>query len=241
MTKIAASIRPRSYEHAEDLLLSAQIAGAEMIELWCDRIDLEDAKKLIVVSELPIIVNLKDESEQGYFEGTIYDRIKILEQLIDQGAHLMDIPFVPELNSIDLERFGGKIILSHHDFTTTPSLDDIEDLIDQMLVLKPAVIKLAFTVNQEIDLMNLFKLQTNRRDLWGKCIVLGMGQKGMVTRMMSSMFKHPFTFACIDKYSKTAPGQMTIEQLRKVWKRFGFQSNSAPKIHLKPINRPDEI
>lgn len=240
MTKIAASIRPRSYEHAEDLLLSAQIAGAEMIELWCDRISIEDAKKLIIVSELPVIVNLKDESEQGDFNGTIYDRIKILEDLVNQGAVLMDIPFVPELNAIDLDRLNGKIILSYHDFESTPSLDEIEDLIDQMLRLKPEVIKLAFTVNQEIDLMNLFKLQTNRRDLWGKCIILGMGHKGMVTRMMSNMFKHPFTFACIDKYSKTAPGQMTIEQLRKIWKRFGFQTSPKLQIALKPINRPED-
>lgn len=240
MTKIAASIRPRSYEHAEDLLLSAQIAGAEMVELWCDRIDIEDAKKLIVVSDLPIIVNLKDESEEGDFKGTVYDRIKILEELVSQGAFLMDIPFVPELNEIDLERLNGKIILSYHDFESTPSLDEVEDLIDQMMKLKPEVIKLAFTVNQEIDLMNLFKLQTNRRDLWGKCIILGMGQKGMITRMMSNMFKHPFTFACIDKYSKTAPGQMTIEQLRRIWKRFGFQTSPKLKIALKPINRPED-
>lgn len=222
MTKIAASIRPKTYEEGEDLILSAQIAGAEMVELWCDRIDLESAKKLVVISELPVIVNLKDSSEDGDFTGTIYERIKILEDLIFQGAAFLDLPFCDELESIDLDRLTPHLILSSHNFDETPSLDEIEILINKMQALNPRYLKLAFTVRQEIDLMNLMKLQTNRRDLWGKCIILGMGPKGIITRVLSSMFKHPFTFASIDNYSKTAPGQMTISGLKKVWKRFGM-------------------
>lgn len=234
MTKIAASIRPRSYEHGEDLILSAQIAGADMIELWCDRLFPDTAQKLVLVSELPVIVNLKDESEHGEFHGTMFERIKILEDLITQGAVLIDLPYTKDLEYVDIERLSKNLILSYHDFKGTPSLDEIETLINKMLMLNPKYIKLAFSVNQEIDLMNLFKLQTNRRDLWGKSIILGMGQKGMITRMTSSMFSHPFTFACIDQYSKTAPGQMTISQLRKIWKRFGFQDTPGPKISLTP-------
>lgn len=233
MTKIAASIRPRSYEHGEDLILSAQIAGAEMIEIWCDKLDIADAKKLVVISELPVILNLKDASENGEFKGNMFERIKILEDLLKDGAELIDIPFTEELKGVDIERLKPNLILSYHDFNGTPSLDEIENLINQMTKFGPKIIKLAFTVNQEIDLMNLFKLQTNRRDLWGSSIIIGMGPKGMITRMMSTMFNHPFTFACIDKYSKTAPGQMTIEQLKKNWRRFGFTNKSGPKIKLQ--------
>jgi 3-dehydroquinate dehydratase type I len=236
MTKIAASIRPRSYEHGEDLILSAQIAGADMIELWCDKLNPEDAKKLVIISELPVIANLKDKSENGEFKGTMYEKITFLEELIQNGAVLIDLPFCEELKQVDIERLTKNLILSYHDFEATPSLDEIENIINSMEQLNPKYIKLAFSVQREIDLMNLFKLQTNRRDLWGKSIILGMGQRGMVTRMTSSMFSHPFTFACIDKYSKTAPGQMTITQLRKIWKRFGFQDNPKPIITRKPPN-----
>jgi 3-dehydroquinate dehydratase type I len=222
MTKIAASIRPRSFEQGEDLLLSAQIAGAQMIELWCDRLDLDTAKKLVIVSELPVIVNLKDESEKGEFEGTIYDRIKYLEELVKEGATFLDLPYTKELESINLSRLAENLIVSYHDFEATPSLDEIETIINRMQSVNPAVIKLAFQVEQSIDLNNLLKLQINRKDLWGRSIILGMGHKGMITRLMSKTFQHPFTFACIDKYSKTAPGQMTISQLRKLWRRFGF-------------------
>lgn len=222
MTKIAASIRPRSFEHGEDLILSAQIAGAQVIELWCDRLDLETAKKLVVVSELPVIVNLKDKNEKGEFKGNIYDRIKYLEELVLNGAAYLDLPYCTELPSIDLLRLQPNLIVSYHDFKSTPSLDEIEVIINNILSLKPKIIKLAFQINQDIDLNNLLKLQINRRDLWGNSIILGMGHKGMLTRVMSKTFQHPFTFASIDKYSKTAPGQMTISQLKKLWKRFGF-------------------
>jgi 3-dehydroquinate dehydratase/shikimate dehydrogenase len=223
MTKIIASIRPKNFEDGEDLILSAQIAGAEMIEIWCDKMDLADLKKLVIISELPVMVNLKDKSEKGLFTGTMFERIKFLEALINEGAAYLDLPFSEELSAVDLDRFKGKLVISAHDFEQTPSLDEIENLIGKILKLNPAILKLAFKVNKEIDLVNLFQLQVSRRELWGKSVILGMGQKGAITRVMSKMFQHPFTFASIDRFSRTAPGQMTIEQLNKIWRKFGFK------------------
>lgn len=222
MTKIAVPIRPKNYEEGENLILTAQILGAEIIEIWCDRLELKDAQRLVVASELPVIVNLKDESENGKFKGDIYDRIKFLETLVNEGATYLDLPYNDELRNTDLERFRDKLIISFHDFDRTPTLPELEEKIEKIQQLNPAIIKVATKVVQDIDMLNLFKVQINHKELWGKCVILGMGPKGKLTRVLSKMFQQPFVFGAIDSKYRTAPGQLTIKQLKNEWKRLSL-------------------
>ena len=220
MTKIVVPIRPTNFDDGQDLLLSAQIVGADYIELWCDRLDLLDAKKLIALSELPIIANLKDDSEQGEFTGNIFERLKCLQEMLEEGAALVDIPFNQDIVNTDLSRFEDKFILSFHDFKETPTILDLEDLMVRMLKKNPKYLKIATHLNSDIDLLNMLKLQLSTRELIGKGILIGMGPRGKILRILSKTFGHPFVFASIDARHKTAPGQFTVEELKKEWKRW---------------------
>jgi 3-dehydroquinate dehydratase len=49
-----------------------------------------------------------------------------------------------------------------------------------------------------------------------------MGKLGIASRVLSPFFGAEFTFASIDDQSKTAEGQMSIDDLRWVWKMLGL-------------------
>lgn len=220
MTKIVVPIRPRDFDEAQDLVLTAQIVGADFIELWCDRLEFADAKKLILLSELPIIANLKDESENGEFKGSIFERLRYLEEILKEGAAYVDIPYNDDIATTDLTRFDDKVILSYHNFDQTPSLLELEELLIKMFKKNTAFIKIATQVNNDIDLLNLLKIEVNHRELIGKGIVLGMGPRGRILRILAKTFGQPFVFAAIDARHKTAPGQFTVDELNKEWKRW---------------------
>jgi 3-dehydroquinate dehydratase type I len=229
MTKIVIPIRPIILSEGLSLYNKVVLHGADYTELWCDKLKLEDAKELVRRKQTPLVVNLKDAREGGNFSGTFNQKLNYLSELAQRGADYIDIPFTQDLVEKELETLSGKVILSYHDFKSTPSLPDLEHLQEQMMALNPAIIKIATQVNREIDIINLIKLQLNSPLTRNKRIIIGMGEKGKVTRAMSPMFENTMTFACFDQKSKTAPGQLTIDELRDEWARLNLNGWWANK------------
>ena len=222
MTKIAIPIRPLIL--SEGLVLYNKVVqqGADITEIWCDKLKLEDAKELVKKKQTPLVVNLKDAIEGGIFSGTFNQRLAYLSELANYGADYIDIPFSHDLKPKELEGLAPKLILSYHNFESTPSLPELERIQEEMLRLNPAVVKLATQVNREIDIINLIKLQLNSPHTRNKRIIIGMGEKGKVTRAISPMFENIMTFASLDEKSKTAPGQMTVDELKNEWHRLSL-------------------
>ncbi len=226
MIKIAIPIRPMIYDEGHTLMAKARKLGADVVEIWCDKLKLEDAKNLVRHKELPIILNLKSPDEGGEFKGTFSERMQYLAAAAAYGADFIDIPFSHEVTEKDIDSIKDKVILSHHDFEVTSPLPDLEQLISSMIKLKPKMIKLATTVNREIDLINLFKLQINYPEYRDARIIIGMGEKGKVTRVMAPMFNQPMTFASLDDNHITAPGQISINELTAQWQGLNLITSS---------------
>lgn len=224
MTKIAVPIKPMIRDEGLSLMGRAIREGAEIVEIWCDQLRLEDAKDLVRLKDCPIIINLKDKSENGKFVGTMRERLNYLETVASYGADYVDIPFTPELTATDLEKLKDKLLLSYHNFTATPPLPDLEDLIDKMAALNPAAIKLSTQVNREIDLINLFKLQVNYPKYRDQRVIIGMGDKGKVSRLLAPMFHNIFMFAALDHGHETAEGQLTVAELKHEWAKLGMDN-----------------
>jgi 3-dehydroquinate dehydratase type I len=54
-----------------------------------------------------------------------------------------------------------------------------------------------------------------------KIVSFAMGKLGVPSRVLSPVFGAEFTFAAIDDDSKTAVGQLSIDNIRDVWKLLG--------------------
>lgn len=195
--RICASI---AGDNPEDQIRKASMLGASIIELRFDLLDSPNIESLIQMSRLPVIATDRKNNEN-------------LLRAIDAGCEYIDIDSSnPEKNHIIqyAQNKQCKIIQSMHDYNTTPPSFKIDDL-------KGDYIKIATTINSFDDSQRLLNLLQKRNNL----IIIGMGDKGLYVRVISPLLGSFLTYASIDK--KTAPGQITVEEMVTIYKKMGLR------------------
>ena len=109
-----------------------------------------------------------------------------------------------------------KIILSFHNFEKTPEIKELKLLIDRMREYNVEVLKIATMINKTQDIKNLFQILLNKKKN-EKMIVVGMGKKGQITRILGPLLGSFSTFASTI-YGETAPGQIDINKMQGIYK-----------------------
>jgi len=166
------------------------------------------------------IFTCRKKSEGGKFLGAEKERLAILNTALKSGFDFVDIE-LPAISKIKIPGGpdGSKIICSYHDFKKTPALPKLKDVVKKMRASKADMMKIVTMVNDEKDNQKLFKLLAGRKKNQ-EMIVLGMGEKGKITRLLSPLWGGFLTFASIGK--TTAPGQLTAKELKNVYRKMGI-------------------
>lgn len=112
-------------------------------------------------------------------------------------------------------RHGTKIIGSFHNFTLTPSRDELAKKFTAAAQYGLDVAKVAVMPQDLDDVLRLFgaTLEAKKR-LSIPLITMSMGQYGAISRMIGGVFGSSLSFAVGSKAS--APGQIPIEDLQTV-------------------------
>ena len=108
---------------------------------------------------------------------------------------------------------GTGVIVSYHNFERTADREDLESVMIACYEKGGEIAKIATQVNAPEDVRNLLSLY----DLPGKKVIVGMGPKGSITRVMGPYLGAAFTFASVEKGGETAPGQLTVQQLNEIY------------------------
>lgn len=193
---------------------------ADLVELRVDFIQgFQIADILAIKKKLKAkaIFTCRAKYEGGAFAGSEKKRIKIIEKALELGFDYVDI----ELKAIakaDLKNKSKrtKIICSRHDFAKTPSFKALENIARKMRAQKCDIIKIATKANKEEDINNLLKLLANKGKSQ-KMIALGMGEKAKIVRILAPFLGGYLTFASLGR-QKTAPGQIEIGEMRRIYK-----------------------
>jgi len=242
MTYLAVPIAAENLDQAKQQIKTAKAAGAEMLELrtdYLENLSLDLVKNLIAEAKtadpqlLPIIVTCRDARQGGAIGYPDQLRIDILTEALKAGAEFIDFEYENFLSAENHERIRralsqaskGRLILSVHNFET--KFPNIIKLHRHIQTLYPAVIpKLVYTANHINDCFEAFDLL---RRTSGERIVFCMGAAGLITRIIAKKLNSFVIFASIDEKNETAPGQMTIEQFKTIY-RWDF-INADTKLY----------
>ena len=126
----------------------------------------------------------------------------------------IDLSMINDLRLSQLKQ--SKIILSFHDFQKTPNIKKLVVILDQMRKCRSDIIKIATKVKNNEDLGNLFRLILAKKKE-EKIIVVGMGKKGQLTRILGPLLGSFLAFASTE-FGMTAPGQIDINKMRNIYK-----------------------
>ncbi len=227
---------------------AARSAGADLVEYRIDSLfhgegDAEGdagAIRLVRESPLPCIVTCRSSAEGGSYDGDDSARVSLYEKLgtLDHPPRYIDVELATYTRSANLRQkvnlavdhpgaardLATSLILSTHDFNGRPA-----NLFKQMSALRdePAarVHKIAYRARSLRDNLELFELLRERDR---PTIALGMGEFGLMSRVLAPKFGGLLTFASLRNSSATAPGQPTIAELLGLY-RF---SSITPATHL---------
>jgi 3-dehydroquinate dehydratase / shikimate dehydrogenase len=154
----------------------------------------------------------------GKFRGSIASQLDILGKAASAGCQLIDVELQTALkckpDQLKKLRSKGSVILSFHDFRATKKLDEI---LEKMLAY-PAdyykVVSTATTLSDNVTMMKFLSREGDRHSLVGMC----MGEQGIISRVLGLRAGSVFSFASASAGQETAPGQVTAQELRSVYR-----------------------
>ena len=230
-TKLAVPIAARNIDQAGTQIESARAAGADILELrtdYLENLNVDLIKKLIADvknagdKKLPIIVTCRDKQQGGAIDYPQKLRVDVLAAALKAGAEFIDFEYENYLSIEGQEKIRlalsqtskSRLILSAHNFET--KFDNIGKLYRNILNVCPVAIpKLIYVANHINDCFDAFDLlhQTS-----AERIIFCMGAGGLISRILAKKLGCFLTFASVEDIYATAPGQLTIKDLKELYR-----------------------
>ena len=196
--------------------------GADMVELRLDFLSSppthDQLKALLTDTPVEVIVTNRPRSEGGHFSGTESQRLEILRLAASFKPAYVDV----EMSVPPCEAPQGRLIVSHHDFAGCGG--DLEAIATDLAQTPGVVKKVVCTAGGPQDaLRTLGLLRTAKKPT----IALAMGEAGVLSRILAKKFGAFGTFASLRTGAESAPGQVTIEQMRDLyrWEAIGPETD----------------
>lgn len=147
------------------------------------------------------------------------DRTVLLSTAIRSGATYVDIEYEADADYrqplIDLaKKQFCKIIISYHNYETTPDIGTMNRIIRHSTVMGADLVKIAVTAISSADCARVMSLYEQHKHL----VAFAMGDVGKITRIAAPLLGAIFTFASVDEAYLTAPGQLTVEQMKMIYR-----------------------
>jgi len=179
-----------------------------------------DLQKLFRSLPGPVIATNRLAAEGGRWTGTEADRLDLLSQALNLGVTCLDLELAadPGFRREMAERRGSaKLILSWHDFTGTPDTARLETVLEEMLASEADVVKLVALANDPADNLRLLSLIPRARAQGKEIIAFCMGPLGKWSRVAAPLLGSWLTFAPFSKQGASAPGQLPVNDMKRVW------------------------
>jgi 3-dehydroquinate dehydratase-1 len=113
-----------------------------------------------------------------------------------------------------------RVIISHHDFNSTPSEEKMLRVLRDELRAGADIAKLAVRANNMGDVLRLLEV-TLEASRYGRVCTISMGEYGRLSRMASPLFGSVLTYGYVS--TPTAPGQLSLVELRQALRILGVK------------------
>lgn len=208
---------------AAALAQQARQAGdrADVIEVRLDSMLRPDVAGCCAALDKPLLFTCRPLWEGGAFEGTEERRIIPLLEAVRRGAAYVDFELRANrrLRRRLLAGMGispTRMILSWHNFETTPSQTELDNVLAEMMESGAHIGKIVTTARSWDDALRVIRLQEQAEAAKFPLSCFCMGTPGRITRLATLYLGGYMTYACLDDAQATAPGQLSLEKLQEL-------------------------
>ncbi len=190
-------------------------------EIRLDHLQNPDLTKIFRTLPGPVIVTNRHPEDGGKWVGDERNRCRLLEAARDLGVTCVDLEFRSDplwVEEMCLLSRDTRIIHSYHDFSGTTDTADLEDLLDNMLHFKSDIIKIVTWARQPEDNLRVLSLIPKARARGREIIAFCLGPLGKWSRIAAPFLGSFLTYAPFTRKGASAPGQLTVNEIRRIWR-----------------------
>ncbi|HEI6552863.1 type I 3-dehydroquinate dehydratase [Staphylococcus aureus] len=228
--EVVATIAPQlSIEETLIQKINHRIDAIDVLELRIDQIEnvtvdqvAEMITKLKVMQDsFKLLVTYRTKLQGGYgqFINDLY--LNLISDLANiNGIDMIDIEWQADIDIEKhkriikhLQQYNKEVVISHHNFESTPPLDELQFIFFKMQKFNPEYVKLAVMPHNKNDVLNLLQAMSTFSDTMDcKVVGISMSKLGLISRTAQGVFGGALTYGCIGE--PQAPGQIDVTDLK---------------------------
>jgi 3-dehydroquinate dehydratase/shikimate dehydrogenase len=165
-----------------------------------------------------IVATCRRAASGGKFRGSIASQLDVLSKAAAAGCQLVDVELQTAIKckpqQLQKLRSRAALVLSFHDFRGTKKLDDT---LEKMLAISAdfyKIVSTAATLSDNVTMIKFLEKESDKHSLVSMC----MGEQGVISRVLGVRAGSVFTFASASPGEETAPGQITAQELRSLYR-----------------------
>ncbi len=195
----------------------------DMVELRADYLNEDEytyISRFPKLSRIESILTIRRKRDGGLFSGNEEARAALFKKVLEHNGleerfsyvdfeEDFSVPILDELAS----KKGIRIIRSFHDFNGIP--DDIVSAVKNLGKKRGDIPKLAIYPTSTRELLSI--INASRKLTGMEKILIGMGEYGIITRILASLLGSYLTFVSIPGKS-AAPGHLNVEEITNLYR-----------------------
>ena len=200
---------------------------ADVTELRLDSLGRPEIKPFMESLSKPILFTNRPVWEGGSYDVSEGDRVALLLEAVQSECALVDLELKTaqelraELLDVVLQHPQTGLIISWHDFSGTPSSEELGVILQQQMESGAHIGKIVTMANSADDVLRVLNLQTIAAENNFPLIAFCMGPIGMISRLATLKLGGYMTYAAPDDGDETAPGQIKVSALHAMLAALG--------------------
>jgi len=222
--RICVPIAKESAKEIARIIGAMDMSTIDLVEVRADYLkDWSEIEEIPRISTVPTILTYKVEEKRALRQ----DIRSIRSALAAAGKFAyFDLDLASdELKEIvsQLRTKGVKPIVSYHYTSGTPPLSTLRGIIKKEAEAGAEICKLVTTAKKPEDNLTCLRLVSEMSKAH-ELVCFAMGPLGTPSRLISPLIGANFTFASLEMGAETAPGQLTVDEMRRIYHTMGVQN-----------------
>ena len=222
--KVCVPITAEKPAEIPALIKKAENVGANLAEIRLDYLeDFNGIEEAVEDAKIPLIATNRQYEQGGKRKQNEGERMQRLLELADKGFSMVDVEITtPNLKSVvkNLKKKGVETIISFHDFNKTPNLAELRKIAASQIKAGADICKIVTKANDISDNLTCLSLVSEMKQKI-RMVCFAMGKHGILSRILSPIFGAHFTYASLESGMETAPGQISMQRLKEIYKCLG--------------------
>jgi 3-dehydroquinate dehydratase type I len=201
-------------------VISNNLENYDLFEVWLGalkEVNKSFVEELIKCYSKRLILLFRKEALKINFDN---DLARYICFLANQANVMVDLDIKLQRSLLDFstkKRITSNLIVSYHNYQETPKAASLSKILGDMLTYAPKICKFSTFCNSNHDIITLLNLAEQMKRVKCNKVILGMGEKGIVTRILPNLFRSKILFVPKKTNKTSAPGQISLQKLKRVW------------------------